>query len=77
MWSAQAWCPSGRRFGGGLGIPGSGAAVFYTAVQGCLADSDISRGGGSFCQPEGYVDPGGDDNRKSQNIGGTICLLKH
>jgi len=56
----------GRRFGGGLGILGSGAAIFYTAVQGCFADSDISRGGGSFRQPKGYGDPGGDDNRKTQ-----------
>ena len=79
MWSAQAWRPvAGRRFGGGLlGIPGSGAVVFYTAVQGCFADSDMPRGGGKFRQPKGYVDPGGDDNWRTQNIGGTICLLKH
>ena len=52
MWSAQAGRPvAGRRFGGDLsGIPGSGAAVFYTAVQGCFADSDMPRGGGSFRQ---------------------------
>jgi len=52
MWSAQAGRPvAGRRFGGDLsGIPGSGAAVFYTAVQGCLADSDMPGGGGSFRQ---------------------------
>ena len=77
MWSAQDGRPSGRSFGGGLEIPGSGIAAFYTAVQGCFPDSDMPRGGGSFRQPKGYVDPGGDDNRKTQNIGGTICLLKH
>jgi len=78
MWSAQEGLPiAGRNFSGNPGIPGIGAAVFYTAVQGCLADSGMPRGGGSFLQPKGHVNPGGDDNRKTQNIGGTICLLEH